>query len=78
MDGREKERTDEVQREVDDRIDDLMREGRKMERRLNSAESDAEDVDVPDPEDASGPGLQASDLAADKSDESQDPDESDD
>jgi hypothetical protein len=78
MDGREKERTDEVQREVDDRIDDLMREGREMERRLNSAESDAEDVDVPDPEDASGPGLQASDLAADKSDESQDPDESDD
>jgi hypothetical protein len=78
MDGSEKERTEDVQREVDERINDLMREGREMEERLDSAGSDAADVDVPDPDDASGPGLQASDLVADESDESEDRDESDD
>jgi hypothetical protein len=78
MDGSENERTEDVQREVDERINDLMREGREMEERLDSAGSDAADVDVPDPDDASGPGLQASDLVADESDESEDRDESDD
>ena len=78
MDGQEKERTDEVQREVDDRIDDLMREGREMEERLEDARSDAEDVDVPEPEDASGPGIQASDLVASGDDDDEDDDESED
>jgi len=77
MEGQEKERTDEVQREVDDRIDDLMREGQEMEERLDDAQSDAADVDVPEPEDASGPGIQASDLVA-SGDDDEDDDESED
>jgi hypothetical protein len=78
MDDQEKERTDEVQREVDDRIDDLMREGREMEKRLEGARSDAADVDVPEPEDASGPGVQASELVTDDDDASDESRESED
>jgi hypothetical protein len=44
---------EEVQREVDERIDELQREGKEMEDRLDEAGSDATDVEVPDPEDAS-------------------------
>jgi hypothetical protein len=43
----------EEQREVDERIDELQREGEEMEERLDEAGSDADDVEVPDPEEAS-------------------------
>lgn len=63
---------DEAQREVDEQIDELAREGEEMEGRLEQAGSDAEDVEVPDPDDASSPGIQASDLAKDDREEAED------
>jgi hypothetical protein len=66
------ERRDRLQREADERIDELMREGEEMEDRLEEADSEAEEVDVPDPEDASGPGLQASDFGKEDGEEAGD------
>jgi hypothetical protein len=54
-----------AQREVDERIDELAREGEEMEDRLEQAGSDAEDVDVPDADDAAGGGMQVSELVGD-------------
>jgi hypothetical protein len=61
-------RTEELQREVDERIDDLMREGEEMEKRIDEAESDAADVEEPDPERPSGGELRPSDLAKEDDD----------
>ena len=41
---------DDAQREVDERIEELTREGEEMEDRLEQAGTDAEDIDVPDPD----------------------------
>ncbi len=60
---------DDAQREVDDRIEELTREGEEMEDRLEQAGSDAEDIEVPDPDEASGGGIGVSDLTSDDADD---------
>jgi hypothetical protein len=66
----------EAQREVDERIDELTREGEEMEERLQDAGSDAEDVDVPDEDEAAGGGMGVSELVGTDEGESEDePDE---
>jgi hypothetical protein len=66
----------ETQREVDERIDELTREGEEMEERLEQAGSDAEDVDVPDESDATGGGMGVSELAGgDEADSEDEPGE---
>ncbi len=60
---------DDAQREVDERIEELTREGEEMEDRLEQAGSDAEDIDVPDPDEASGGGIGVSELTSDEDDE---------
>ena len=68
----------ETQREVDERLDELTREGKEMEERLEQAGSDAEDVDVPEDEsEATGGGMGVSELAGgDEADSEDEPDES--
>jgi hypothetical protein len=63
---------DKTQREVDERIDELMREGEEMEEKLDQAGSDADQVDVPEPGEESGPGIGASDLTSDDAGEPDD------
>jgi hypothetical protein len=67
----------EAQREVDERIDELTREGEEMEERLEQAGSDAEDVDVPEADEAAGGGMSVGELAGgtDESESEDDPDE---
>ena len=60
---------DDAQREVDERIEELTREGEEMEDRLEQAGTDAEDIDVPDPDEASGGGIGVSELTSDEDDE---------
>ena len=60
---------DDAQREVDERIEELTREGEEMEDRLEQAGSDAEDIEVPDPDDPSGGGIGVSELTSDDDDE---------
>ena len=60
---------DDAQREVDERIEELTREGEEMEDRLEQAGSDAEDIDVPDPDEGSGGGIGVSELTSDEDDE---------
>ena len=56
---RETRAPEEVQREVDERIDELAREGDEMEERLESAEEPGEQAD---PEEATEGGLSISEL----------------
>ena len=60
---------DDAQREVDERLEELTREGEEMEDRLEQAGSDAEDIDVPEPDEASGGGIGVSELTSGEDDE---------
>ena len=63
---------EETPRDIEEELDQLDEQGEDMEERLEEAGSEADDVHVPDPEDASGGGIQASDLVDDEDEQDSD------
>ncbi|HEX2127914.1 MAG TPA: hypothetical protein VHF58_01720 [Solirubrobacterales bacterium] len=52
----------ETAREADHELSELEQEGKEMEGRLEEAEAESGDVDVPAPADATEPGLDETDI----------------